>query len=541
MYRISILFLLLAVCMQQSAAQEKLDTAAIAKIKEEGLNHSQVMEISSWLSDVHAPRLNWSPEYREAAEWAAAKLKEYGAENVHFENFAPVGKGWSLKKFFLNITKPQMFSVIAYPKAWSPGTRGTVDAKVIYLDAVNESDLAKFHGKLKGKLVLISEPVKVQPHFQPDASRRADSTLLQLANRNISDQNRFFRRERGDSASVQRFRFGFRKLEFCQSEGAAAILDANPGDDGTLLYVQGATVPQMPQDPVEYFNNRKNPYDADAPAILPQITVSAEQYNRLVRTIQKGIPVKAEMRLDVETTKADSSFNIIAEIPGTDLKNEAMLIGAHFDTWHSGTGATDNGSGVAVCFETLRIIKKLGLQPRRTIRICLWGGEEEGLLGSRAYVKQHYAERQDTIKQQGTSASGSIIFKPEANSFSVYFNNDHGGGRVRGVYLQSNEGARSIFRSWLAAYGDPVAQTLTIANTGGTDHQAFDGVGLPGFQFIQDPMDYSLRTRHSNMDVYDRLVEDDMKQAATIMALFAYNAAMRDQLFPRDSTMLQMK
>jgi Zn-dependent M28 family amino/carboxypeptidase len=308
-----------------------------------------------------------------------------------------------------------------------------------------------------------------------------------------------------------------------------------------LLYVQGATVPQAPKDPVEYFSNRINPYDANAPAFLPQITVSAEQYNRLVRTIQKGVSVKAEMRLDVETTKADSSFNIIAEIPGTDLKNETVLIGAHFDTWHSGTGATDNGSGDAVCFEALRIIKKLGLQPRRTIRICLWGGEEEGLLGSRAYVKKHYAERQDTSKQQGISASGPVIFKPEASSFSVYFNNDHGGGRVRGMYMQGNEATRSIFRSWLAAYGDITAQTLTIGITGGTDHLSFDGVGLPGFQFIQDPMDYSLRTRHSNMDVYDRLVEDDMKQAATMMALFAYNAAMRDQQFPRDSTMLQVK
>jgi carboxypeptidase Q len=243
----------------------------------------------------------------------------------------------------------------------------------------------------------------------------------------------------------------------------------------------------------------------------------------------------------VESTKADSSFNIIAEIPGTDLKNEAVLIGAHFDTWHSGTGATDNGSGVAVCFEALRIIKQLGLQPRRTIRVCLWGGEEEGLLGSRAYIKQHYAERQDTNKQQGTNASGPIIFKPEASSFSVYFNNDHGGGRVRGMYLQGNEATRSIFRSWLSVFGDMNAQTVTIATTFGTDHQAFDEVGLPGFQFIQDPMDYGVRTRHSNMDVYDRLVEDDMKQAATMMAMFAYNAAMRDQQFPRDSTVLQMK
>ena len=534
------IILCIAACVQFSAAQEKLDTSAIAKIKEEGLNHSQVMNISSWLSDVHAPRLNWSPEYREAAEWAAAKLKEYGAENVHFENFAPVGKGWSLKKFYLNVTEPHVFPVIAYPKAWSSSTKGTISGDVIYLNAATEEELVKFHGKLKGNLVMITEPFALKPHFQPDAARQVDSVLLKLANRIASDQGRLGR-PRPDSASIQRAIFYFKKMEFCQKEGAAAIFEANPGDDGTLLYVQGATVPQSPQIPGDFTSPRKNSYDADASPLIPQVSVASEHYNRIIRALQKGIHVKAEMRLDVEMTEADSSFNIIAEIPGTDLKKEVVLIGAHFDTWHSGTGATDNGSGDAVCFEALRIIKKLGLMPRRTIRICLWGGEEEGLLGSRAYVKQHYAERQNSSGQQGTNATGPVIFKPEASSFSVYFNNDNGGGRVRGMYLQSNEAVRSIFRSWFAVYGDPLAQTLTIANTGGTDHQSFDGVGLPGFQFIQDPMDYSLRTRHSNMDVYDRLVEDDLKQAATMMAVFAYNAAMRDQPFPRDSTILQVK
>jgi len=281
------------------------------------------------------------------------------------------------------------------------------------------------------------------------------------------------------------------------------------------------------------FSNRINSYDADAPQFIPQVTVAAEQYNRMLRTIQKGIHVKLEMRLDVEFTKVDSSFNIIAEIPGTDLKDEIVMIGGHFDTWHAGTGATDNGSGVSVCMEAIRILKTLGLQPRRTIRIGLWGGEEEGLLGSRAYVKQHYAERQGDLNYMMGGGNGSLTTKPEFEKFDVYFNNDNGGGKVRGVHMQGNEAVRSIFRSWLTVYGDPSAQTLTIANTGGTDHLSFDGVGLPGFQYIQDMIDYGIRTHHTNMDVVERIVEDDLKQAATIMAVFAYNAAMRDSMFPR--------
>ncbi|MCX6122933.1 MAG: M20/M25/M40 family metallo-hydrolase [Ignavibacteriales bacterium] len=526
------IILLIAACVQLSAAQEKLDTAAIVKIKDEGMNHSQVMEISSWLADVYAPRLNWSPEYRKAADWAAAKLKEFGAENIHFENFSPVGKGWSLKKFYFNVTEPQVFPVIAYPRAWSPGTKGTISSEVIFLNAATEEELAKFHGKLKGNLVLISEPVSVKPHFQPDAARQADSVLLNLANRNAFGQGKFGRPQ-PDSASMQRVLFYTKKVEFCQKEGAAAILDANPGDDGTLLYVQGAVVPQSQQIPGDFTSTRKNPYEADASPLIPQVTVAAEHYNRMVRALQKETRVKAEMRLDVEPSNVDSSFNILAEIPGTDLKNEVVLIGGHFDTWHSGTGATDNGSGVAVCMEAIRILKKLGLQPRRTIRVGLWGGEEEGLLGSRAYVRNHYAERPDTGRGQGMNASDPLIVKPEDSLFCVYFNNDHGGGRVRGMYLQGNEATRAIFRSWFSVFADPTAQTLSVINTGGTDHLSFDAVGLPAFQFIQDQMDYGSRTRHANMDVYERLVEDDMKQAASIMAMCAYNAAMRDSLFPR--------
>ena len=528
---ISMLFLLLTFALYPLIAQEKIDTTAVIKIKDEGMNHSHVMELESWISDIYGPRLNWSPEYREAADWASAKLKEFGAENIHFEKFGPAAKGWTLKKFYLSVIDPRAFPLIAYPKAWSPGTKGIMTGKAVYLDAQNDVDLEKFHGKLKGAFILLNDLIPVTPHFQGDASRQPDSTLLKLANLNSADRSG--RRPQMDSTFMKRMIFNLKKLAFCQKEGAAVLIEGNRGDDGTLQNVAAASVPRRPQDTSNVFSIRVNAYDADAPQILPQVTVAAEHYNRILRTIQKGIQVNLEMKLDVEFTKPDSSFNIIAEIPGTNLKDEIVMIGGHFDSWHAGTGATDNGSGVAVCMEAIRILKTLGLQPRRTIRIGLWGGEEEGLLGSHAYVKQHFAERPGDTGYMSGGGSGPLAIKPEFEKFDVYFNNDNGGGKVRGVYMQGNETVRSIFRSWLSVYGDPAAQTLTITNTGGTDHLSFDGVGLPGFQFIQDMMDYMIRTHHTNMDVVERIVEDDLKQAATIMAVFAYNASMRDSMFPR--------
>jgi hypothetical protein len=529
---VPILLFLLAFGLPPLTAQEKIDTAAVMKIKDEGMNHSHAMELESWIADIYGPRLNWSREFREAADWASAKLKEFGAENVHYEKFGPAAKGWTLKKFYLNVLEPRAFPVIAYPKAWSPGTKGIITGKAVYLDVQNEVDLEKFHGKLKGAFVLLNDLVPVTPHFQGDASREPDSTLLKLANLSSADRGGRGRRPQMDSTFIMRAIFNLKKLEFCQKEGAAVLIEGNRGDDGTLQNVAAASVPRRPQDTSNVLGMRVNAYDADAPQILPQVTVAAEHYNRMLRTIQKGKLVNLEMKLDVEFTKPDSSFNIIAEIPGTDLKDEIVMIGGHFDSWHAGTGATDNGSGATVCMEAIRILKTLGLQPRRTIRIGLWGGEEEGLLGSHAYVKQHYAERQGDRGYMSSGGSGPLTMKPEFEKFDIYFNNDNGGGKVRGVYMQGNETVRSIFRSWLSVYGDPAAQTLTIANTGGTDHLSFDGVGLPGFQFIQDMIDYMNRTHHTNMDVVERIVEDDLKQAATIMAVFAYNAAMRDSMFP---------
>lgn len=538
MKRVMCTVLSTVVCFALVSAQpavEKVDTAAIAKIKDEGFNRSKVMELASYLTDVYGPRLTWSPEYRRGADWVSGKLKEFGLENITYDYWKPVGKGWTLKKFSANVIAPVPYPVIAYPKAWSPGTRGAVKGNVVYLKATTTEDLAAYKGKLKGAFVLLSDPRDVRAHWAPEGARLTDSALLAMAN--AGSTAGMMGRMMRDSTAMQRFmkaaQFTAAKLEFCMKEGAVALIDAGRGDGGTL-FSGGATVPRKVESIQDMMSPAVAPYNPDAPDILPQVTFAAEHYNRMIRMMEKGEKVQIEMNLEVGWAKPDSGFNIIAEIPGTDLKDEVVMIGAHFDTWHPGTGATDNSSGTAVCLEAVRILKALGLQPRRTIRIGLWGGEEQGLYGSREYVGQYLAERQSNDMMALMMGGGGGMTKKDGyDKFYVYFNNDNGTGKVRGVYLQGNDGARPIFRKWLDAAGDPAAKTLTIENTSGTDHLSFAGVGLPGFQFIQDPIEYETRTHHSNMDLYDRLQPDDLKQGAVFMAMFAYNASMRDGAFPR--------
>jgi len=520
--------LLIAAFVGSSAAQpipEKIDTSVIAKIKYEGMNNSKVMETLSFLSDVYGPRLTGSPEFKEAADWAKKQLEDMGLQNVAFETWK-FGKGWSMKNFSAEMTEPRVLPLIAYPKAWSPSTKGTVSGYAVYLGAKTDDELQQYKGKLKGAIVLTSEPRELKAHFTPDADRLTDEDLLKLANADMPrGRGRVGRRDTAAFRVLrERFAQSRKKLEFCRQEGAAIVIEASQGDDGTL-FVQSATVPQPVNSPID---RRINPYDEDAPKIPVQIVVAAEHYNRMVRMIQKGSRVKLEMNLEANFFDGQPGMNIVGEIPGTDLKDDVVMIGGHFDSWHGGTGATDNGTGSASCIEAMRILKTLGVKPRRTIRIALWGGEEEGLLGSKEYVASHFGER-DTA--QG-SAFGEIKKKPEYEKLYVYFNNDNGTGKVRGVYMQGNEATRPIFRSWLGPFTDMDASTLTIENTGGTDHLSFDAIGLPGFQFIQDNIDYETRTHHSNMDVFDRVQENDLKQASVIMAAFAYNAAMREGSFP---------
>ena len=562
---------LIAVFVSFGLAQmvaEKVDTLVINQIKEEGLKKSQVMDILSTLSDIYGPRLAGSPDYKEAAVWMSQKLTSIGLKNVHFETSDPLAKGWTLKKFYVNAIQPKVYPIVAHPKAWSPGIKGPVVGDVVLLSAINDEELNAYKGKLKGKYVLVSPLQMVNAHFDPEARRLTDTELLSMANSGGSGGrggNPFGRNPAArDSMMRARFKQNYpdlddatitrmfaeqamvaKKLEFCQNEGALVALEVSRLADGGTVLVSQAQVPQPPATPPSTTTPaatgaqrpvRINSWDAKAPQIVPQVVVAAEQYNRLVRMIQKGQKVKMEMAFDVAWTPADSSFNIIAEIPGTDLKDQVVMLGGHFDSWHGGTGASDDGTGVAAVVEAVRILKALNLQPRRTIRIGLWAAEEEGLLGSRFYVSQHFGERVGGGGGTGGmfgGGGGELKLKPEHEKLSVYFNHDNGSGKFRGIYLQGNEAARPIFRAWLAPFGSMGASTITIQNTGGTDHQSFDGVGLPGFQFIQDPLEYETRVHHTTADVLERVSADDMKQAATIMAAFAYQAAMRDEMFPR--------
>ena len=507
----------------RAAADLKYDSAAVARIIDEGTNHSHVMEILTYLSEVIGSRLTASPSYIRAAEWTRSTLAGWGLSDAHFENWGPWGHGWAIKRYSAQVTAPVPFPLISYPKAWSPGT-GTLRADAIYLDASADSTFHSYKGKLDGKIVFVDEPVHLLEHFAPDASRLADSSLLQLANAD-PDQPRRGGRLNFFSRFRRMFELMNEKLQFCKDEGAAAIVSSSRGDYGTV-FVQSASFPSPPGTPRDKLPHA---YDPKPPAMLPQIVVAAEHYNRILHMLALGVNVRLEINFEATETREDSVANVIAELPGTDLKDEVVMLGGHLDSWHSGTGSTDDGTGVAASMEAMRILKTLGLQPRRTIRVALWGGEEEGLLGSRAYVTQHFGTRTPPTD----STRPVVTLKPESEHFCVYFNHDNGTGKFRGIYLQGYENLRTLFRSWLAPFRAMGASTVTARSTGSTDHVPFDDIGLPGFQFIQDQMDYDTRTHHSNMDVLDRVQEEDMKQAAVIMAAFVYNAAMRDEKFPR--------
>jgi carboxypeptidase Q len=535
-YLTLLLFLLLAAPKAAIAQepQEKIDLETINKIKEEGLKHSQVMEILSYLTDVYGPRLTGSPNIKAGQEWAKQKLNEWGLKNAHLEVWGPFGRGWSLEAFTANLIKPQFSPLIAYPKAWSPSTNGIVRGQAVYLDAKSEAELEKYKGKLKGAIVLIAPPREVKAHFEAEAKRASDERLLELANAEPQPGGppRRFEMTPEQRAQAELMR---KKWELCYSEGAAVVLEPSARGDGGTIFVGAVTYPTPVDLP---FDRRPRPWAKDAAPAIPQVVLAVEHYNRLIRLIAKG--VRPELELSITSRFHDddpNGYNVIAEIPGTDLKDEVVMLGAHFDSWHSGTGATDNAAGSAVCLEAVRILQAIAVKPRRTIRIGLWSGEEQGLLGSRAYVEQHFGKR----VQPGQGEKVPLLeLKPEHSKLAAYFNLDNGTGGIRGVYMQSNEAVRPIFRAWLAPFKVWIpnsrvlsASTLSAANTGGTDHLSFDAVGLPGFQFIQDPIEYDTRTHHSNMDVYDRIQEEDMKQAAIIMASFVYNAAMRDQKLPR--------
>ena len=527
----------------------------IARIKDEGMNRSQVMQTLSYLSDVIGPRLTNSPGMKRANEWTRDQMAKWGMQNAHLEPWGPFGRGWTLKRFSAEVIEPLTIPLIAYPKAWSPGTNGVLNAEVVYIDAKDAAGLEKYRGKLKGMIVLSAPVRELKAHFEPEGTRLTEKELLALAN--APDPASLGPRQQPQMTQEQanQFLFNLKRTKFIADEGAALILDAGRGDGGTI-FVQSATVPpqNLPDtiDPASigalFRRGGVSVFDKNAPAIPPQVAVSAEHYNRIVRMLQAGERVRMNVNLEVQFQDQDlMGYNTIAEIPGSDLRDEVVMLGGHMDSWHGGTGATDNAAGCAVAMEAARILLALNLKPRRTIRVALWSGEEQGLLGSRAYVREHFGEIVQPTPQPTPPGAGEgrpttaptpaprgrLVTKPGYDKFAGYFNLDNGTGKIRGVYLQGNEAIRPLFRSWLMPFRNMGAETLSISNTGGTDHLAFDAIGLPGFQFIQDEVEYDTRTHHSNQDVFDRIQADDMKQAATIMATFVYQAAMRDEKLPR--------
>lgn len=503
----------------------QVPSAEINKIKDVGMNHSQAMNTMLYLTDIIGGRLTNSPAQKRANRWTKEQFEKWGLQNAKIDSWGKFGRSWELKQFSINIVAPEYIALRAYPKAWSPGTNGQITGSVVYIDANSISDLAKYKGKLKGAIVLIDEGMKITPGFEPTATRRTDSELLNQefsappvetsAPREITAEQRL-------QAQVN-----LAKYKMIYEEGAAALLDSNWGVDSGTLRVMGANVAPDPKITDPFTRSRARPYQKETPATIPQFVVEVEQYNRLLRRVKGGEEFKIQFDLAVNWDDSDQDgYNTIAEIPGSDLKDEVVMIGGHLDSWHAGTGATDNGAGTTVAMEAMRILAASGLKPRRTIRVALWTGEEQGLLGSRGYVAKTFGKR---------NADGSLSKTAEYDNFAAYFNLDNGTGQIRGVYSQGNMLARDVFRRWLEPFAVYGASTTSISNTGGTDHLAFDAIGLPGFQFIQDSIEYGKRTWHTSQDVADRTLEEDLKRSAVIMASFAYNAAMSDKKFPRKS------
>jgi carboxypeptidase Q len=498
----------------------------VNRIRDAALNHSQIMDMIGYLTDVTGSRLTGSPNLKMAEEYARDKLRGWGVANAHLEAWGPFGRGWSLEGFTANMLSPGFSPLAAYPKAWSPGTEGTVRGEVVYLDVKNLSDLDRYQGKLKGKIVLFSPARHVDPLFYPPAQRQTDEDLLRLANAQPPAGPRPFQFTPEQRAAEE---LSYRKWQLIQSEGAAVVLQPSFRDAGTI-YATAATVPYPPDVP---FEKRTPAWDASKPVVTPQAVVAVEQYNRMVRLAERGVPVRLEVGIAVRFYADDPmSYNVIAEIPGTDLKDEIVMIGGCIDSWHAGTGATDNAAGAATALEVIRILQSLGMKPRRTIRIGLWSAEEQGALGSRAYVAAHLGRK--IVPSAGPGGPARLAFGPEYDRFDAYFNFDYGTGRIRGVFLQGNEASRPMFRALLLPFQDLGAATLSSGGVDASDHMSFDEIGLPGFQWIRDYMEgNNTRAAHTNMDTYDHVLEDDLKQAAAVATSVIYGLAMSDARLPR--------
>jgi carboxypeptidase Q len=512
-------------------AKENLDFTMYQRIRDEGLTHSHVMDFASALADGIGPRLTGSPNVHKANEWTRDQLTAMGCSNAHLEDWGEFGMGWQQLNTWVRMTAPDTAVFIAQAAPWSPSTEGAVAGPAIWMHITDEKDFDKYKGKLAGKIVLLGEMREVNPVDKPLFTRMEEKDLAKTAEFPLEKPKSFSERV---PDYIKRRTLLEKTGKFLASEHALAVI--LPSRDGRDNGGSGGTI--FDDGSLGWFTYKREHADA-----LPVVVAAIENYGRVYRLLKANVPVSIEMNVDVKYFgDHEHGFDTIAEIPGTDpkLKDEVVMVGGHLDSWAAGTGATDNGAGTVVAMEVMRILNSLQVKPRRTIRIGLWTGEEQGLFGSIGYVKQHFGyvplsnapeelEKPDFLRKAG----GPVVLQPEQPKISGYFNVDNGTGKILGVYLQENAAVEPIFAQWMEPLKDLGVSTITMRNTGGTDHESFDAVGVPGFQFVQDRMDYGSRTHHSNMDTYERLQPADLAQAATVEAIFVYNAAMRDQMLPR--------
>ncbi|HEY1270709.1 MAG TPA: M20/M25/M40 family metallo-hydrolase [Terriglobales bacterium] len=517
-----LLFLAISGAISTAAQQaENVDLQMVTRIRYEGFRNSRVMDLASGLMDAIGPRLTGSPNMKRANEWTRDQLTSFGLVNAHLESWGPFGRGWAQEYVNVRMIAPDVAPVIAYAKAWTPGTNGAIQGKCIRADITEKKDFDKYRGTLAGMIVLLGPAPQLRSVTEPLSQRLSEKDLADIGQYQIPSEKPSFR----FAEYLKRTRFQKELNQFLAEEKVLAAIDHSRGPFG------GGTV----------FVQSGGSYKTGETSTVPALTMAAEQWARLARLLEQKKDVQLELNVSNKFFDDDPmQYNTVAEIPGTDKKDELVMLGAHLDSWHTGTGATDNGAGSVVMMEAVRILKALDVKPRRTIRIALWSGEEQGLLGSQFYVQQHFGSRpaMEDPEMKGVPTllrreAGPVTIKPEQAKVAAYFNVDNGSGKIRGVYLQENAAVEPIFEAWMRPFHDLGMTTLAMRNTGGTDHLSFDAVGIPGFQFIQDPLDYETRTHHSNMDVFDRLQSDDLRQAAVIVASFVYNAAMRDAPLPR--------
>jgi len=499
-------------------ATEAVDLDMVTKIRLEEFNNSKVMETASELMDRIGPRLTGSPQMKEANEWTKERLSGWGLANARLESWGPFGRGWTWEGCSVRMTAPTKTQLVAIPEAWTAGTSGPIRGAAARLNIKEVSELEGLKGHFGGKIVFVGEARDIGLREKPDSQRYDEERLeAEFLYEMPGGPPRY---NRAEYAKRREIRKAVNK--FLEEEKALAIVSPGRGDMGTFNVQGGGT------------------WKKGDPQGLPSLSMEPEHFGRVARLLDRSVPVEIEMDVQAHFIEEDlMQWNTIAEIPGGDKKDEVVMLGAHLDSWHGATGATDNGAGSVVAMEAMRILKAVGVKPRRTIRIGLWSGEEQALYGSQAYVAQHFASRPEPSAEEKEKPfylrkkTGPLTVKPEHAKLSAYFNLDNGSGKIRGIYCEDNAAVAPIFREWLAPFADLGATLVTLNRTGGTDHESFDDVGLPAFQFVQDELEYETRTHHTNMDLYERLQKNDLMQASAIMAAFAYNAAMREGMIPR--------